>query len=78
MDEQHRAFHVIITLGRHMWSDYVGRDMPSLALGRIHGRSTSAWHVIITFGLHILSDDIGRYNGLIALGQHTRSDDIGR
>ena len=76
MDGKRRALHVIITLGWHIWSDYVGRGMPSLPLDRAHG--LSAWHVIIAFGMHILSEDVGRDNGLITLGQHTRSDDVGR
>ena len=66
MDGKRWALHVIITLGWHIWSDYVGRGMASLAFDRAHG--LSAWHVIIAFGMHILSDDVGRDNGLIALG----------
>ena len=73
-----RAWHAIIAIRMNTCSDDVGRGMPSLALGRTHGRSTSAGHVIIAFGLHTLSDDVGGNNGLITLGKHTRSDDVGR
>ena len=75
MDGKRRALHVIITLGWHIWSDYVRRGIPSLPLDRAH--CVSAWHIIIAFGMHILSDDVGRDNGLIALGQLTRSNYVG-
>ena len=55
-----RAWHAIITFGKHSRSNYVGRGNAIIAFGK-HKRSNDvrAWHANITFGQHTLSNDVG-------------------
>ncbi|TMW84675.1 hypothetical protein EJD97_024656 [Solanum chilense] len=91
---QRRALHAIISLGQHIWSDYVGRDMPPLEctqntttssvtchhfpLKAYMIRRCWAWHEIIAFRQHTQSNNVG--HGILAwpFGSTTRSDYVGR
>ena len=48
MVEQRWAWHAIIALGQHTWSDDVGCGMTSLPLDNTHGRKRRACHDDIT------------------------------
>uniref|UniRef100_A0A494G8H0 Uncharacterized protein n=1 Tax=Solanum lycopersicum TaxID=4081 RepID=A0A494G8H0_SOLLC len=55
-----RVCYAILAIGKHKWSDDVGRDMPSLPLDSTHCGMTSAWYVIIAVGQHIRLKNVRR------------------
>ena len=74
---QRRAWHVIITLGKHRRSDDVGRGMPSSPLDSTDGRATpsvSCHHR--PWAAHTVGQRRA-WHAIIALGQHRRSDVVG-
>ena len=70
------AWHVIISLGYHIRSDYVGRGMQSLPLGKTHGQTTSS-----VAGNHIpwtthTVEKRRAFHAFFVFGLHTQSDDV--
>ena len=53
-----RACYAIIAMGKHNWSDDVGRDMPSLPFDNTHDGTTSVRYGIITLGQPIQLENI--------------------
>ena len=53
-----RACYAIIAIGKHKWSDDVGRDMPSLPFDNTHDGTTSVRCGIIALGQHIQFENI--------------------
>ena len=76
--EGRRAWHAIISLGQHTWSDGVERGMPSSLLCSTHGRTTSG--VACHHRLRVAHTIERRraWHAITAFGQHTRSNDVGR
>ena len=76
--KQCRAWHAIISLGQHTWSDGVERGMPSSLLCSTHGRTTSG--VACHHRLRVAHTIERRraWHAITAFGQHTRSNDVGR
>ena len=66
------VWHAIITLGKHKWSDGVGRDIPSSPLGSTHGRMTLgvACHHLLWEELTVVRRR--EWHAIIALEQHTQ------
>ena len=70
------TWHVIISLGYHIRSDYVGRGMPSLPFGKTHGQTTSG-----VAGNHIpwTAHTVEKrrvFHAFFVFGLHTQSDDV--
>ena len=87
---QRRALNVIIALALYTWSGYIGCDILSSPLERIHDQTMSIMayyhlpmnehmigqHAIIALVHRTRSDDVGCGNAIIALGMHIRWDDV--
>ena len=77
-EEQRRAWHDIITFGKHTRLNYVGRGMPSSPLGSINGRTTSgvACHHHL-WAAHTV-ERRRAWHAIIAHGRQTQSNDVRR
>ena len=76
--ERRRVWHAIITFGKQIRSNDVGRGLPALPMGSTHGQKTSGvacQHRL--WAAHTV--EIRRaWHAIIAFWQHTRSNDVGR
>ena len=76
--ERRLLWHVIIAVGQHTRSNYVGRGMISPPLECTHGRTTSGvarHHHLWT--AHTIEQRLV-WHAIIAFGKHTRSNDVAR
>ena len=76
--ERRWAWHEITAFEQHLWSNDVGRDMPSPPLDNTQGRMTScpAYHHHL-WAAHTV--ELRRvWHAIIAFGKHTWLNDVGR
>ena len=74
---QRRELNVIIALALYTWSGYIGCDILSSTLKRIHDQTMS---IMAYFHLPMTEHMIGQRSALhanMALEKHTRSNDVG-
>ena len=74
---QRRELNVIIALALYTWSGYIGCDILSSTLKRIHDQTMS---IMAYYHLPMTEHMIGQRSALhanMALGKHTRSNDVG-
>ena len=77
-EEGRRAWHDIITYGKHTWLNYVGRGMPSSPMGSTNGRTMSGATCHHRLWKAHTVERRRVWHSIIAFGQHKRSNDVGR
>ena len=74
--ERRRAWHTIIALWQHTWSNDVGRGMTSPPLDSTHGRTTSGVKCQHRLWTAHTVERRRAWHSIIAFRQHTRSNDV--
>ena len=74
--ERRWAWHDINVFEQHLWSNDVGRDMPSLPLDSTHGRTTSGVACQHRLKAAHTVERRRAMHDITAFGQHTRSNDV--
>ena len=76
--ERRQAWHTVIALWQHTWSNDVGRGMTSPPLDSTHGRTTSGVKCKHRLWTAYTVEPHRAWHSIIAFGQHTRSNDVCR